>query len=68
MAGQLKITLVRGVVGCTDRQRETVRSLGLRKIRQSVVRPDSATLRGAVRAVAHLVKVEEVSHTGEVSQ
>ena len=57
----LKITLVRGLVGCTQRQRETVRTLGLRDIRQSVVRQDSPQVRGAVRAVAHLLKVEEVA-------
>jgi large subunit ribosomal protein L30 len=60
MAGQIRITLLRGFVGCTERQRETVRTLGLRTIRQSVTRPDSPTVRGAVRSVAHLVKVEEV--------
>lgn len=54
----VKVTLVRGLVGCTDRQRQTVASLGLRRIRQSVTRPDSASLRGALRSVAHLVKVE----------
>lgn len=58
---KLKITLVRGLVGCTERQRESVRSLGLRKIRQTVVRDDSPSLRGAVDKVAHLVEVEEVS-------
>jgi large subunit ribosomal protein L30 len=57
----LRITLKRGLVGCTDRQRETVRSLGLRKIRQTVVRDDNPQVRGAVRAIAHLVTVEEVS-------
>ncbi|MFN2615461.1 MAG: 50S ribosomal protein L30 [Actinomycetota bacterium] len=57
----LRITLQKGLVGCTERQRETVRTLGLRKIRQSVVRKDSPEVRGAVRAVAHLVTVEEVS-------
>lgn len=57
----IKITLVRGVVGCTERQRETIRTLGLRKIRQSVVREDSVTVRGAVKSVAHLIEVEEVS-------
>lgn len=56
----LKITLKRGLIGSTDRQRETVRTLGLRKIRDSVTRPDSPSLRGALRAVAHLVEVEEV--------
>ncbi|MFA5890781.1 MAG: 50S ribosomal protein L30 [Actinomycetota bacterium] len=58
---KIKVTLRRGLIGCTERQRETVRSLGLRKIRQSVVRDDTPQARGAVRAVAHLVEVEEVS-------
>ncbi|MGZ4144748.1 MAG: 50S ribosomal protein L30 [Actinomycetota bacterium] len=57
---KVKITLVRGLVGCTERQRETVRTLGLRAIRQSVERPDGPALRGALRSVAHLVTVEEV--------
>ena len=57
----LKITLRRGLIGSTDRQRETVRTLGLKKIRDSVVRPDTPQVRGAVKAVAHLVDVEEVS-------
>ena len=57
----MRITLLRGMIGSTDRQRETVRSLGLRKIRDQVERPDSPQLQGALRAVAHLVHVEEVS-------
>lgn len=56
----LKITLTRGLIGCTERQRATVRSLGLRRIRDSVTRPDSPQLRGAVRAIGHLIHVEEV--------
>ena len=56
----LKITLVRGVVGCTHSQRETVAMLGLRKIRDSVERADSPAVRGALRVVGHLVEVEEV--------
>lgn len=56
----LKITLVRGLIGSTQRQRATVRTLGLRKIRDSVVRDDSPVVRGALRSVAHLVEVEEV--------
>ena len=55
----LKITLVRGLAGTTEDQRATVRSLGLRKIRQSVVRDDRPEIRGMVRKVLHLVKVEE---------
>lgn len=58
---EVKITLTRGLVGTTDRQKDTVASLGLRRIRQSVTRPDSPSLRGALRMVAHLVEIEEVS-------
>lgn len=55
----LKITLVRGLVGTTQEQRATVRSLGLKRIRQSVVRADRPEVRGMVKKVLHLVKVEE---------
>lgn len=56
---QLKITQVRSGIGGTTRQRETLRSLGLRKIRQSVVREDNASVRGMIATVRHLVTVEE---------
>lgn len=58
---QLKVTQVRSSIGSKKNQRETLRTLGLRKIRQSVVREDTPDNRGLVRAVAHLVTVEEVS-------
>ncbi|MCI2417140.1 50S ribosomal protein L30 [Saccharopolyspora sp. K220] len=57
---QLKITQVRGLVGTKQNQRDTMRTLGLRKIRQSVVRPDDPNVRGMINAVRHLVTVEEV--------
>ncbi|MEU5848040.1 50S ribosomal protein L30 [Saccharopolyspora shandongensis] len=57
---QLKITQVRGLVGSKQNQRDTMRTLGLRKIRQSVVRPDDSNVRGMINAVRHLVTVEEV--------
>ena len=56
----LKITQVRGTIGSLRNQRETLRSLGLRKIRQSVVRADSPQVRGMIATVRHLVMVEEV--------
>lgn len=58
---QLKITLIKGLVGTTDRQKGTVASLGLRRIRSSVVREDGPILRGELRAIGHLVTVEEVT-------
>ncbi len=57
---ELKITQVRSTIGARWKQRESLRTLGLRKIRQSVVREDSPQTRGLIRAVHHLVTVEEV--------
>ena len=57
----LKVTQVRSTIGCKRNQRETMRSLGLRRIRQSVVRADSPQLRGMIGTVRHLVAVEEVN-------
>ncbi|MEU0495311.1 50S ribosomal protein L30 [Mycobacterium sp. NPDC006124] len=56
---ELKITQVRGTVGARWKQRESLRSLGLRKIRQTVVREDNAQTRGLLAVVNHLVVVEE---------
>jgi large subunit ribosomal protein L30 len=56
----LKITQVRSTIGARWNQRESLRTLGLRKIRQSVVREDTAQTRGLIKAVHHLVEVEEV--------
>jgi large subunit ribosomal protein L30 len=56
---QLKITQTRSTIGARWRQRESLRTLGLRGIRQSVVREDNAATRGLITAVHHLVDVEE---------
>ncbi|KPL76150.1 50S ribosomal protein L30 [Ornatilinea apprima] len=56
---KLRITLVRSVIGNTEKHKATVRALGLHKINQSVVQEDSATLQGMLRKINHLVKVEE---------
>jgi large subunit ribosomal protein L30 len=52
------IRQVRSANGSNGRQRDTLRSLGLRGIGKSVEREDTPQLRGMVHAVAHLVKVE----------
>lgn len=57
----LQITQVRGVVGAKQKQKDTLRSLGLRKIRQQVVRPDTPEVRGMIHVVQHMVVVEEVA-------
>ena len=55
----LTITQVRSQNGANQKQRDTMRSLGLRKIGQAVEREDSPQLRGQLYAVAHLVEVED---------
>jgi large subunit ribosomal protein L30 len=60
MAKQLKVTQIKSKVSEKQYQRDTLRSLGLRKIGQSVVREDNSQNRGYVKTVAHLVKVEEI--------
>ncbi len=56
----LKITLVKSTIGEKPRVRATVESLGLRKIRQSVERPDTPDVRGMLFRAQHLLDVEEV--------
>jgi large subunit ribosomal protein L30 len=55
----LVITQVKSSNGSNGRQRDTLRSLGLRGIGKSVEREDSPQLRGMVHAVRHLIVVEE---------
>lgn len=56
---QVKITLTRSLIGYPKDQRATVKALGLGKIRTSVVKEDSASLRGMLHKVAHLVEVKK---------
>ena len=60
MAQALKITQTKSVISEKQNQRDTLRSLGLKRIGDTVVREDTRANRGYVRAVAHLVKVEEI--------
>ena len=60
MMAQVKITLTRSLIGYPKDQRATVRALGLTKIRSSVIKEDTPTLRGMLHKVAHMVKVEDV--------
>lgn len=59
--GQLRITLVRSVIGRPHDQERTVESLGLRKPHHSVLRKDEPSIRGMVNKIRHLVDVEEVA-------
>ncbi|MGI5969375.1 MAG: 50S ribosomal protein L30 [Lachnospiraceae bacterium] len=60
MAGKLKITLVKSTIGAIPKHRKTVEALGLRKLNKSVEMPDNESVRGMVKQVQHLVKVEEI--------
>lgn len=57
---KLKITLVKSTIGGKQNQRETVRTLGLKKINDVVVKDDRPEIRGMVNTVRHLVTCEEV--------
>ena len=61
---QLKITQVRGTIGARWKQRESLRTLGLRRIRDSVVREDNSQTRGLIAVVRHLVEVEAADTAG----
>ena len=60
----LKVEQKRSTIGCKANQRNTLRSLGLKRIGDVVVKEDRPEVRGMVRAVRHLVTVTEVD--GEV--
>ncbi len=60
MAKQLQITLKRSLIGRPEDQRATVKTLGLRKLHQTVVQQDNPAIRGMVTKVSHLVEVKEV--------
>ena len=57
----LRITQIRSAIGGKQNQRETLRTLGLKRLHHQVVREDKPEVRGMVAAVAHLVTVEDVT-------
>ena len=57
---RLKVRQVRSTIGGTRGQRETVRSLGLKRIGDVVVKEDRPEIRGMLQTVRHLIVVEEV--------
>jgi len=57
---RLKITQIRSGIGNKENQRETLRSLGLKRVHDVVIKEDRPEIRGMVATVPHLVSVEEV--------
>ena len=58
--GRLKVTQTRSEIGGTSNQRNTLRSLGLKRMRDTVVKEDRPEIRGMINTVSHLIVVEEV--------
>jgi large subunit ribosomal protein L30 len=61
MATKLKVTQVRSALSRGAKQRGTIRALGLKRLGHSVVHEDKPEIRGMIRAVSHLVEVEETN-------
>ena len=57
---RLKVEQKKSTIGCTKSQRDTVRSLGLKRIGDVVVKEDRPEIRGMINTVRHLVTFEEV--------
>ncbi len=58
---KIQVTLVRSTIGALPKHKKTVDALGLRKTNSSNVHEDNAAIRGMIRQVSHLVKVEEIN-------
>jgi len=59
MAKELHITLNKSVIGRTKVQKDTAIALGLKKINETVVKPDNIAVRGMIAKISHLITVEE---------
>lgn len=64
MPGTLRVTYVKSSIGYSQRQKDTVRSLGLHRLGETVEVPDDGAIRGMIRHVRHLVRVEEPAEGG----
>jgi large subunit ribosomal protein L30 len=58
MAKKLKVTLIRSGINRPEKHKQTIWQLGLRKMHRTAVLPDNDAVRGMIRSVSHLVKVE----------
>ncbi len=61
-SGTITIVQVRSGIGCNMTHKRVLRSLGLRRPRQTVVRPDNPAVRGMVLSIPHLVRIVEGGH------
>ena len=57
---EIKITLVKSTIGAIPKHKKTVQALGLKKLHSSKIHQDNVAIRGMVKQVSHLVKVEVI--------
>ena len=67
MSERIKVTLQRSINGTSQKQRQTVRALGLTKRGSTHVLPKRPEIQGMIRVVQHLLRVEEVQAEGKES-
>ena len=65
--GKLRITWVKSSIGYSQRQKGTIRALGLRRLGDVVEQADTPVIRGMIDKVSHLVQVEEIDKVGDRS-
>ena len=65
MSGKVNITLVRSMIGRPQKHRLVLRGMGLTKVNKTVRLEDTPAIRGMIRTVAHLVRVEEIGHEAQ---
>lgn len=61
----LRVTQVRSAIGYREKAKRTLEALGLKRIRHTVVLPDNPAIRGMLKTIPYLVKVEEVENVSE---
>jgi large subunit ribosomal protein L30 len=61
MAGVVKVTLIKSMIGRPEKHRRVLRGMGLTKLHKTVALQDTPEIRGMIHIVSHLVKTEEKS-------
>ena len=64
---RLRITYKKSAIGYPQRQKDTIRSLGFHKLYSTLEKDDTASVRGMIQPVAHLVRVEEIPDASGVA-
>ena len=59
MAGKVKVTLVKSMIGRPEKHRRVLRGMGLTKLNKTVELQDTPSIRGMINTVSHLVRAEE---------